>query len=219
VINGMFRCAAIGDTRIWLDCYYGAAQPQRAALGMAPASAAQVNLGLSPPVGGERENPGLRDDVMASAGRCGSVGDEHQWLVCYYTAAVPVRALLGLSVPPSQSISQVMPAEARPAEARFAEPRPASGPRPHRTVFDDILGVRNFHLTSQMASYSFDQLGNFTVTLANGQVWRQREGDTPSAHWRKPAASYQVNITGGAFGSFNLTVKDSPFAYKVRRIS
>jgi len=32
-----FRCAAIGDSRQWLECYYGSAQPVRAALGLAPA--------------------------------------------------------------------------------------------------------------------------------------------------------------------------------------
>lgn len=44
VIAGMFRCAAVGDTRIWLDCFYGAAQPVRAALGLPPVLPAQARL-------------------------------------------------------------------------------------------------------------------------------------------------------------------------------
>ncbi|HEY8253553.1 MAG TPA: hypothetical protein VIG39_02875 [Rhizomicrobium sp.] len=43
------RCNAIADYRVWLDCYYGAAQSMRALLGLAPAPAAQV--GLVPPAG------------------------------------------------------------------------------------------------------------------------------------------------------------------------
>ena len=39
-LSGAFRCAVIADSHAWLDCYYGAAQPVRAALGMAPALAA-----------------------------------------------------------------------------------------------------------------------------------------------------------------------------------
>src|SRR5258708_16574331 len=65
---GAYRCAAIASTRSWLDCYYGAAQPVRAALGLAPAPAEQVNLGLSPPACGVKPNQDVRDDVVASTG-------------------------------------------------------------------------------------------------------------------------------------------------------
>ena len=34
VIVGVTRCAALSDDRQWLDCYYGAAQPLRAQLGL-----------------------------------------------------------------------------------------------------------------------------------------------------------------------------------------
>ena len=56
-MSGAFRCAAIGDLRTWLECYYGAAQPVRAALGMAPAPAAQVRLTAAPPTGKRRAAP------------------------------------------------------------------------------------------------------------------------------------------------------------------
>ena len=37
VVSGLTRCAALADDRQWLDCYYGAAQPMRAWLGLSPA--------------------------------------------------------------------------------------------------------------------------------------------------------------------------------------
>jgi hypothetical protein len=49
VLSTAGRCNAIADYRVWLDCYYGAAQSMRALLGLAPAPAAQV--GLVPPAG------------------------------------------------------------------------------------------------------------------------------------------------------------------------
>jgi hypothetical protein len=52
VLSTAARCNAIADYRIWLDCYYGAAQSMRALLGLAPAPAAQV--GLVPPAGAAR---------------------------------------------------------------------------------------------------------------------------------------------------------------------
>src|SRR5689334_12429422 len=51
VLSGVFRCAAIGDQKSWLDCFYGAAQPVRAALGLAPAPPSQSKLVTSPPSG------------------------------------------------------------------------------------------------------------------------------------------------------------------------
>jgi hypothetical protein len=49
VISGAARCAEIKDNRIWLDCYYGAAQLMRAELGLQPAPATQVNRVPLPP--------------------------------------------------------------------------------------------------------------------------------------------------------------------------
>ena len=43
-LSGAFRCAGVADSHQWLDCYYGAAQPVRAALGMPPALPAQIKL-------------------------------------------------------------------------------------------------------------------------------------------------------------------------------
>ena len=52
VKSGVARCEGIADNRVWLDCFYGSAQPMRAALGLAPAPQAQVRLvpsqGLAP---------------------------------------------------------------------------------------------------------------------------------------------------------------------------
>jgi len=67
------------------------------------------------------------------------------------------------------------------------------------------------------ASYSFDGERRITVTLANGQVWRQQDDDS-LARWNKPATHYLVTITQGAMGSYNLSVPDDAGFYKVRRV-
>lgn len=69
-----------------------------------------------------------------------------------------------------------------------------------------------------MVSYSFDRNRIFTVTLTNGQIWRQISGDTHYAHWDKPAGSYAVKITHGSFSSYNFQVEGLPEVYKVDRI-
>ena len=44
VVAGLTRCANLTDDRQWLDCYYGAAQPMRAWLGLSPAPQSQLKL-------------------------------------------------------------------------------------------------------------------------------------------------------------------------------
>ncbi|HEX2761643.1 MAG TPA: hypothetical protein VHM27_14060, partial [Rhizomicrobium sp.] len=51
VLAGAARCDGIADNRVWLDCFYGSAQPMRALLNLPPANPAQVRL--VPPPGAE----------------------------------------------------------------------------------------------------------------------------------------------------------------------
>jgi len=55
VMSGAARCAGIADNRVWLDCFYGSAQPMRAMLGLAPAPPAQTKL--VPPPGATYSSP------------------------------------------------------------------------------------------------------------------------------------------------------------------
>src|SRR5271154_5389029 len=82
-LSGAFRCAVIADSRQWLGCYYCAAQPGRAALGMPSALAGQVKLAVSPPAGGTPRDEAARDDVMAGAAACNRVAGDRPWLECY----------------------------------------------------------------------------------------------------------------------------------------
>ena len=212
VLSGAFRCAAIGDSRTWLDCYYGAAQPVRASLGLRPVPASQTRLVAQPPAGipAAGDVP-VRDEVMSSAVRCTALGDERQWLDCYYAAAQPMRVRLGLEgAPRTPALQTILPAQAPPP----ANPAPGFG---MRTLPVSPLGNAD-HLSVQMASYSFDKLGWFTVTLRNGQVWRQVNGDTTYARWKKPAGTYQVRLSKGFLGSYNLQVRGEPGLFKVHRI-
>jgi hypothetical protein len=208
VMAGAYRCSVIGEPRPWLDCFYGAVQPARAALGLPSATAAQLRLASAPPSGAMApEDAHVRDAVLSNALRCYAMADERQWLDCYYGAAQPMRARLGLSPAPQKAEPSAMatpvPLPAQPLD-RFPQgpaiPRGAS------------------QIVSPMTAYAFTKFHIFTVTLANGQVWRQLSGDTTYAHWKNSAASYVVTVTHGAFRSFNLQVKDTPGVFKVERI-
>ncbi len=44
VMDGAARCEGIPDNRVWLDCFYGSAQPMRSLLGLSPAPETQTRL-------------------------------------------------------------------------------------------------------------------------------------------------------------------------------
>jgi hypothetical protein len=223
-LSGAFRCATIADSRLWLDCYYGAAQPVRASLGMPPALAAQLKLATSPPSGGAPRDEAVRDEVMSGAANCIRVAAERPWLDCYYAAALPMRVQLGLSAP--QAMPKPLPATA--PQLAYAVPAPApsrpAGPPPmprnaglFAGMFDDIKPiVRNM----PMQSYTLNKTGAFTVTLADGQVWRQADEDQVyhPARWRKEAPQMLVTIAPAAMHTFNMKVEGETKSYKVRRI-
>jgi hypothetical protein len=145
-----------------------------------------------------------RDAAMSAAGRCASVTAERSWLDCYYAAANPVRVRMGLA----------------PGAGAVPAPLREEAPAPRDTgLMDSLLGTRDIASSSRMASYAFDRNGLFTVTLENGQTWRQIDGDSHSAHWSKAPRNYAVTIINAAFKSFSLSVKGSPASYKVRRVS
>jgi len=202
---GAYRCSVTGEPRQWLDCYYGAAQPVRGQLGLPPAPKSQIALSLSPPAGAASPHiAAIRDAVMASALRCYATENDRAWLDCYYAAAAPMRSELGLPAPARIAPLPELPpppTQAGAGPVPFAVKAPAPG--------------RLDRVATPMASYTFDRNHVFTVTLANGQTWRQVSGDTQTAHWTKPAKTYSVKITRGWFSSYNFQVEGFPEVYKV----
>jgi len=235
-MSSAFHCAVIADSRQWLNCYYGAAQPIRAQLSLLPAPGSQVHLAQSPPRGDEPADVPIRNEVMASASNCYSIADDRRWLDCYYGATEPMRTRLGLAPMPQATVSQQVPASTSIANfpIRPTAPVESHGGSSNRldSVANAELTVQQFglvssrpsfarkvdHIVSRMVSYSFDQYGIFTVTLADGQTWKQISGDTDYAHWIKPATSYAVNISRGFMASYNFRVQGIPGIYKVQRI-
>ena len=225
-LSGAFRCAVIADSRAWLDCYYGAAQPVRAALGMPAALTALVKLAMAPPAGGAPHDETVRDDVMAGAAACNRVAGDRPWLDCYYAAATPMRAQLGLSVPQLATRTPMPPVPPPVMATAVPAPVPAKPagppPMPRRTglfngVFNDIKPiVRNV----PMESVTFGKNGAFTVTLSDGEVWAQAAEDEVyhPARWRDPGPNLLVTIAPDAMHTFTMTVSGESRIYKVKRV-
>ena len=162
-----------------------------------------------------------REDVVAGLTRCAALTDDRQWLDCYYGAAQPMRAWLGLSPAPQSQLRllsvQPQPA-ALPATVTRAAVRAGPPPKPKTSGLFDVFGGDEVINNAPVQSYDVAPDG-FTVTLTDGQVWRQSEDDA-SKHpvtWRQPASSMRVTIKQGALHSFNLVVGEENQHYKVKR--
>jgi hypothetical protein len=216
VMSGATSCAGLADNRMSLDCFYGSAQPMRALLGLPPASPAQVKL--VPPPGAIYPTAGARnlDEVLSGAARCDGLVDNRIWLDCFYGAAQPMRALLGLSPAPPAQVKLVPPPGAVYASAGSAKRVAAENAS---SFVADILGSsRPFASNVPMASYKFGRDGKFMVVLKNGQAYRQEESDMVSAKWNRAPETYLVTIIA-ASDKFVLKVKGQPgVGFRVRRM-
>lgn len=204
VLLRLTRCASIGDTRQYLDCYYAAAQPLRAALGLAPApqatayaplfSLAQVAPRATVPMADPRPNLVPQAAYAYASARATApprvAGDEGA------TSLPILGSLLGLKtvkVPPEE----------------FGL----------RTAKTKQGGINVDHIAARVTKVDTDRdSGSFTLTLDNGQVWKQVLNDDNRQHWRKDISGRVATVSYGVGQTFNLSVGDGSL-YKVERVS
>jgi len=72
-------------------------------------------------------------------------------------------------------------------------------------------------ISTKVVSYELDQFGKFTVTLDNGQVWRQLAADTGEPYFRRSHTNTAV-ISRGVLGSYELRLNSKGTVFKVTRI-
>lgn len=158
---------------------------------------------------------GPREDVYSASLRCSAIADDRAWLDCYYGAAQPMRGQLQLpAAPPSQTalIPPVIDA-ARP-QARHAPEQEG----PVGRTLGYLAGGTVIASNVAVKAYEPGQPAGFTVTLANGQVWRQTDDQPRPVRWRDRVEAHHVTVWKGALNTFNLGFDDEGDRYKVRRL-
>jgi hypothetical protein len=70
-------------------------------------------------------------------------------------------------------------------------------------------------ITAGVTNLSFDGTGHFTVSLDNGQVWRQLSGDVSILRQTQVSS---VHIVRSVFGSYDLSLPGLHASYRVARI-
>jgi hypothetical protein len=163
-----------------------------------------------------------REEVVSGLTRCANLTDDRQWLECYYGAAQPMRAWLGLPPAPQSQLKllQTQPqTSALPATVSHAAVRSGPPPMPKKSGILDMFGGDDVVNNAPIKSYEISREG-FAVTLPDGQVWAQTDDDAAKnpVRWRQPASSMRVTIRQGAMHSFNLVLNDENLHHKVRRV-
>jgi hypothetical protein len=132
-----------------------------------------------------------------------------QRLACYDGVAHGA----GLTAPAVQAMAPV----AR-APATYAPVEPASAPQfgSERLAPSPSAPKQANRIRVDVADVHLDLRGKFTVTLANGQVWRQIDGD--DAIFKPRSSARSVTIEHAVFGSYALVFNDANARYKVTRV-
>ncbi len=170
---------------------------------------------LSAPAGAATDP--TRDDVMLNLQRCSGITDNRTWLNCFYGAAQPMRAQLGLPPAPEAQVNLVKNTPMTPPPMKQES---SSG--------GGWLGIGNIFGSSgnddsnmsgamRLSAFTFGKDGLFTVTLADGEVWKQSPYDDLRASWSEPPASYSVVVTADMLGSHTMRVKGDK-NYRVLRV-
>jgi hypothetical protein len=164
-----------------------------------------------------------RDEMLATLAKCTDVPDRLARFDCYERLAPQIRTLAQLPAaepqPPQTQAPQ--PQAAQPPQTHgswlnehnpFAHNTPAPGSTQYQPMGGEILPMQ-----IGVADYTIAPSGSFTVTLDNGQVWREHDRDFDTPSFAKDKKNIVV-IQRGLLGGCDLHIKGTSKFFKVVRV-
>ena len=146
-------------------------------------------------------------DLSSAILRCAAQQDEKSQLACYNQIAAHLKT-------GAAPAAQAAAAEAPPARRVIGT---AADFGLESVPFDTKGPEKLAQITAKVASVRYNFFHIFTVTLDNGQVWRQMDSDSSIARFKtdKPEV---VTISRGFLDSFHLTIQGRWGTYTVTRL-
>ena len=179
---------------------------------------------------------GPRDDVVGELAKCTYLANDSERLTCFDHYRTQLRAAAqkpptaeqpATQSPPGAVMAQQPAMQAPPAPPSdtawldalnpFSGAAAADKPTPQQMAYQPI-GGEVLPITIAIVDYTVAPSGTFTVTLANGQVWREHDRDFDTPPFREDGKNVVV-ISHAMLGGYNLVLKSSPGClYKVVRV-
>ncbi|HKD46861.1 MAG TPA: hypothetical protein VKB67_04200 [Rhizomicrobium sp.] len=158
-----------------------------------------------------------QDPLSTELHACAVIVGSVERLACYdQLARRPIPAPMTQPAPPPTPVQTPRrpaspPVSTESATADFgAEYLPQAVPAPPaRSSLESI--------TSSVTDISFDSRGHFIVALANGQVWRQIEGDAVNVPLRKEL-THAATISRAILWSYSIRFDNPRGLFKVVRV-
>lgn len=144
--------------------------------------------------------------------QCAAVVGSVERLACYDGLARGMPPSSTAAAPPAQNSQRpVLAPPPQNAVADFgADTLPQAAPAPpQRSSLESI--------TAQVTDFSFDSRGHFTVTLSNGQVWKEIEGDQVGVALRKDL-THTATISRAILWSYSIRFDNPRGLFKVVRV-
>jgi len=147
-------------------------------------------------------------DASAEIAKCAGIADSAARLKCFDAAA-----------PRANGAAAAQPAREAPDRDGFG----FSAPEPLTTAEDFVNPPplpEITQITATVIELARTLRGRSIFVLANGQVWRQLDGDDTDVQDPQPGKTMKVAIeTGlGLLGNYNLTIEGSNAPIRVRRV-
>ena len=153
-----------------------------------------------------------QDSLSTQLRACAEIVGSVERLACYdqmarHPSSTPLSSPAPLPMP-QRAVSP--PASPQTAADFGADTLPQAAPAPPtRSPLESI--------NSAVTDFDFDAKGHFIVTLANGQVWRQIEGDTINVPLRK-GFTHAATISRAVLWSYSIHFDNPRGLFKVVRV-
>lgn len=157
--------------------------------------------------------PASAQTLQSQLSNCLAIPGVLQRLACYDGVAK------GAGIAPAAHAIAPPPASTRAAMAAPVAVAPVAAGQSfgsEKLVHPPADQAKPNQIAADISAITFNPFGKFTVTLANGQVWRQLDSDSDTI---KPQRSlHNVRISRALMGSYDLRFGDSSRIYKVTRV-
>ena len=179
-------------------------------------------------------------DVGSQFMRCAEIENPPLRYACYDETAARVKAAAAIrssvvSDVPAAAVSETVPAPSIPATPD--RPVPEQGekrrfgflPQRRKVTREEDFGVVDkpdpisepreiTSVSSGIQSFEVSYTGKVTVQLANGQIWKQIDGDSSKMTESRMRRQTNASVKQAALGSYMMTLEPSSKAIRVRRV-